>query len=232
MEFLVPQDFLSQRCDSLKRIKTWQEKEALLVEDSKSIFEFIKPLLPEGLFPINELEADAFLLKIREISIRDDFSFISTCIECQTMNEYTPAISKYLNLNYDETKTEVNLSTGKITLPQGLFTKPESIINTRDRETMTIGDYNAIEKGLFEQNGKILTYTYVGKCRKCGTGALLEVTPRKDFSISSLSGLYKDYIEISSFTSNSKSDIDDLYPFEREIFNSLLDEKTKEVNTT
>lgn len=232
MEFIVPQDFLSQRCDSLKRIKTWQEKEALLVEDDKSVFEFVKPLLPKGIFPINELEADAFILKIREISIRDDFSFISTCIECKTMNEYKPTISDYLNLNQDETKTEVELSTGKVTLPQGLFTKPESIINTEVLEEMSIGDYNAIEKGLFEQNSKILTYTYVGNCRKCGTGALLEITPRKDFSISSLSGLYKDYIEISSFTSNSKTDIDDLYPFEREIFNSLLEEKTKEPNTS
>lgn len=231
MEFIVPKDFLSQRCNSIPRIKTWQEKEALLVEDNKSVYDFIKPLLPKGLIPINELEADAFILNIREKSISDEFSFISTCQECQTMNEYKPSVSKFLNLNYNETKTEVRLSTGIVTLPQGLFTKPESIINTNDLENLSIKEYNLIEKALFEQNDKILKYTYIGHCRKCGTGALLEITPRENFSVSSLSGLYKDYIEISSFTSNSKLDIDDLYPFEREIYNSLLEEKTKEQPT-
>lgn len=228
MTFIVPKDFLNQRMEQLVRIKTWQEKEALLVDDNSDLSTFLKPLLPKGMLPINDLEADAFILKIRELSISDQFEYISTCIECQAMNEYKPTVSSYLNLNLEETKTSFTISLGTFTLPQGLFTNPESIINTTQLEEMSIGDYNAIEKAIFEQNGRILRYTDIGNCRKCGTGALLDVEPRESFSISTLSGLYKDYVNISAFTSNSKLDIDDLYPFEREIYNSLLDEKTKE----
>lgn len=228
MKFIVPNDFLSQRCKRLKKIKTWQEKEALLIDDESSLAEFLEPLLPVDIVPINDLEANAFILKIRENSISDEFSYISTCIDCKVMNEYKPTVSDFLNLNLKETETKVELSSETIILPQGLFTAPESIINSTQLEEMSIGDYNLIEKALFEQNDKILKYTYIGNCRKCGTGALLEVNPRENFSISTLSGLYKDYIEISTFTSNSKLDIDDLYPFEREIYNSLLNEKTKD----
>jgi len=226
--FLVPQDFLSQRVQQIKRIKTWQEKEALLIDDDSSLAEFLEPLLPKGMVPINDLEADAFILSIRENSISDEFAYISTCVECTVMNEYKPTVSDFLNLKHDETKTEFTINTGTFTLPQGLFTSPDSIINTSELEQMSIGDYTIIEKAIYEQNGKILKYTDIGNCRKCGTGSLLEVEPRDSFSISTLSGLYKDYVNISTFTNNSKLDIDDLYPFEREIYNNLLDEKTKE----
>ena len=54
------------------------------------------------------------------------------------------------------------------------------------------------------------------------------INPKDTISKSTTTKIFKEYLDISYYTNNSKLDIDSMYPFEREVTLSLLAEKLKE----
>ena len=210
MTWKVPDNFFFDRLNQLKRFNTLQEKNALLVEDTEPVSSILKELT--DLTPINELEAQAFLLKLREISVGDEIELIVTCPHCNTMNNPFFPIEKCFN------KIPLKFKGKKI--PYGLFTTPETIINT---DNLSLKDYSKLEKLLKEQNNNLLKLRHGFMCRKCNQKIFIDIDPRKVFSKSTLTKIYDDYVKISMFTHNGKQDIDLLYPFERELYQTLIE---------
>jgi len=214
--FIVPENFLEDRLSRLEKIITRQEKEALLVDDEEPIEDIVKILT--DIVPINHFEAEAFLIKIREISGGDIIEYIQTCPHCEVMNDIQITTSELIDL-------KVPSKFKDFTVPIGLFTELDSIINNKDMDEMTIGEYTALERFVRDRNDKILKRYIDRVCRKCTGTFTIQVEPRDIFSKSTLSSIYKDYVNISMFTNNGSLDIDSLYPFEREIYNNLIQEK-------
>jgi hypothetical protein len=217
MKFKVSDDFLQMRLNSLKRFKTKQELNALLVSDDDPVETLLAELT--DIVPINEAEAYAFLLKLREISGGEDIEFIITCPNCTTMNN--PRLPIEVCFVFDDYIWNDQV------LPKGMFTSPDSIINSTELDNISLRDYNKLTEILYEQADNMLKLTHKTPCRKCRQHLDIFVDPRKVFSKTNLSGIYQDYINISMFSHNGKLDIDELYPFEREIFQSLIEEKMK-----
>ncbi len=220
-KFKVPFNFLEERMNSLTKITTSQEREALLVDDDEDIRKILQ--IMTDLIPINDLEAELFLLKIREISVGEDIDYIMTCSDCQTMNNFKVNVSDCWDLSINSYENEE--------YPVGLFTSLESIINNTILEDMSLIEISKLEEFLNEQNDKIYDPFITKTCRKCDASMLIHVDARAVISNSNLSELYKDYINISMFTNNGKLDIDSLYPFEREIFVNLISDKMKDDTT-
>ncbi len=214
MKFKISNTYFEDKLNSLKRYTTKQEKEVLLAEDDTSLIDILALL--SDVVPINEYEATALLFKIREISVSDLIEFTHECKSCEYMNILNIEINSLFNLekNYD--------------FPVGLFTTVDDIINTKESDDIILKDYNKLQDDIIEQSGKIFNPIVKSACKKCGFLNQIGISPKSVLSKSSASSIYKEYVDISFYTNNSKNDIDTLYPFEREIFINLIQEKLKE----
>ncbi len=218
IEFLVPLDFLESRLKELKMITSAQERNALMVDDNKSDSELLEKLT--DLVPINDLEAQAFLIKIRETSVQDQIEYIVNCSECGTMNSLKIDTSDCIDLSpsyYNDQQ-----------FPVGVFTSLDSIINNEVIDKISIRDYQELENIMKKQNEQIVKKLHTKHCRKCRNEIDIFIDPRAIFTKSTLSSIYSDYVNISMYSNNGKLDIDSLYPFEREIYNSMITDKLKE----
>ena len=191
----------------------------LLVDDNKPFAAVLKEL--SDIEPLNETEAELMLFKLREISVSDIAEFMITCGQCQAMTEYNVEIEEFFDLG--ETFTVA----GEV-LPKGYFENIEEIINTNiDLDEIPLKIYNDIESVIKKQNNSIFPIV-TRHCRKCNNPIELELDIRTNFSKSTPAGIYQDYVDISIFSHNGKLDIDSMWPFEREIFVSLIkDYQTK-----
>lgn len=220
INFLVSLNFLEERLQQLKRFNSSQERDALLIDDDESDIEILKCLT--DIKPINNLEASAFLLKLREISVGDELELMVTCPHCKIMNDPRIDLSTIFALDnpyFLEDGTQI---------PVGLFEDISEIINTLEADKLSMKEYNELERILEEQNNKIFLESAIKYCRKCQGRITIDIEPRSILSKSSLSSLYQEYVNISLFSNNGKLDIDSMYPFEREIFASLIADKMKE----
>ncbi len=218
IKFLVPLDFLEQRLKDISMITSAQERNALMVDDGKSDSEVLEKLT--NLTPINDLEAEAFLIKIRETSVQDQIEYIITCDMCNTMNSIKIETSDCIDLSpsyYNDQQ-----------FPVGLFTSLDSIINNGVLDEISIRDYQKLEDIMTTQNEQIVKKLHTKYCRKCKNEIEIFIDPRAIFTKSTLSSIYSDYVNISMYSNNGKLDIDSLYPFEREIYNSMISDKLKE----
>ena len=220
VNFLVPLNFLEERLLSLKRFTSAQERESLLIDDDEPDSVVLNCLT--DVKPINTLESSAFLLKLREISVGDELEVMTTCPHCGAMNDLRIDLSKLFVLN------EPYFLENGIQVPIGLFEDIDEIINTLEADKLSMKEYNELEEILEQQNEKIFKDSTNNVCRKCQGLIKINIDPRIILSKSSLSNLYQEYVNISMFSNNGKLDIDSMYPFEREIFGSLIADKMKE----
>jgi hypothetical protein len=217
INFLVPVDFLKERLNSLKKFSTELEKESLFVDDDEDIREILK--IFTDVVPINDLEAEALLLKLREISVGDEIEYIVTCHHCKMMNNIVVLTSDFYDLKPVEYKGNV--------IPVGLFSSIDTIINNEEMEKLNVAQYSELDDFIKERNSKVFTKESIKRCRKCGGSISIIIDPRSVYTKSTLADIYKDYVNITMFTNSGKLDVDSLYPFEREIFNNLIADKLK-----
>jgi hypothetical protein len=77
-------------------------------------------------------------------------------------------------------------------------------------------------------NKKILNLEIQRPCRKCGAQNPVMINPVKIMSTSTLGGIYDEYFNLSFYLHQGKSDIDLLYPFERELMLKMLKKKVED----
>ncbi len=212
LKFIVSHDHLKNRLNELKKFSSKQEIAGLLVEDDESILEIVKELT--NISPVNEEEAVMFLLKLREISVDDTMESIISCTHCNTMNQLQLEMSEFIN--YD-TKFTFNDNV----LPKGIFKTASDIINNRDLDKLSFKEYGELDEIIKKQNASFFVDTN-RVCRKCKKNIPISIDPRKSFSKSNLTNVYKEYTTLMMMTNNGKLDIDSMYPFERALFLSII----------
>ena len=222
-----PESFYD-RVRRLKRYTSKQEKEALLLEDYEPLEKLFRILQPDtDIVPINDLEIVAFIYKLREISVNDIVEFIRVCDdkECGFQNLYGIEIKEFFGEESEIEDIEIN---GKV-IPKGIYTSLDEVIDT---DEMTLKDIKKYEDMLLKRTDKIFNPFIKKPCRKCGKELEISLDPRSMISKTNVSGIYQEYTQISFYTSNSKLDIDDMYPFERELtiglVNKILEKQSEE----
>ncbi len=195
---------------------TSQEKAALLVSDDDPLEKVLSKLT--DIPPMNEKEAEALMVKAREISVSTKIEYIISCKGCGTTNNFMIPIEPFFDF-------EIDYYYHNKIIPKGIFESPDDIINNAEADNLTLLEYNDLDDIISKQNETIFTKVSIQYCRTCKKEMTVKIDPRDVFSKSSLKSLYRDYVNISMYSNNSKLDIDTFYPFERELYNNLIAEK-------
>jgi len=207
--------------NNLKRYNTFQEKEGMLysLDDEKTAMKMAKIL---GSNPNNEFEAIAFIFKLREISVSDLIDLNHVCPECDYMNLQVVSIPNMFFKDLDNIDESV---------PIGLFNDIEDIPDsefTENINTISIDQFNEIEEKILSNNLKIFNPAIDLVCKKCGSKDKISIDYANIVSKFSVTNIYEQYLDISHFSNMTKYDTDNMFPFEREIFLSLIQVKEDE----
>ena len=222
MKFKVKLDHLNRKIKKLKPYTTFVEKNYLISENDELTYEELLRIFSD-VKATNEIEAAVLLCKLREISVSDLLEFTQECPECHFMNPFECEISEIVNLQTPEYGDEERPDEDVI--PFGVFTSVDEIINTKTADSLLIKEYDQLQKKIVEQSHRIFQPVITRKCRKCSAEIKTAVDPRNIMSKSSHHSIFREYLELSYYTNNSKKDVDSMYPYEREIFLNLLKDK-------
>lgn len=171
--------------------------------------------------PNNEFEAIAIIFKLREISVSDIIELTHICKKCDQQSFIHQNIPDMFFQDIE------NINTG---VPIGLYTSIDDIDeeDSDNINNMTIDEYNNIEEVLFSNNIKIFNPVVDVICSSCGYKHKTSIGALDIISKSNLSNIYEQYLDISYYSNMTKSDTDEMYPFEREIFIGLIQKKEDE----
>jgi len=202
--------------ESVSPYTTESEKNAsIAVLDEISAMDLSKilKLSPE---PRNELEAVAMIFQSRKKSVNDLIDITFTC-SCGLQDFYVIDINDlFFNKDIDENLTIRLIN--DITDIDNIFYKNKNINN------MDINEFNKIEniitnnnKGIFDNNVEITC-----KCKKVSN---ISIDYKTIISKYPIKNIFEQYLDITQFTHMTKMDVDSMIPFEREIFNTLIQER-------
>ena len=209
------EDFKNE-LENLSRYNTSQEKEAVLaqLDGQKDPIKIAKLL---GINPKNRFEAIAFIFKMRENSISDLIEFNIKCSKCNYMDINSLSIpDMFFNAPVDES------------VPIGLYEVVEEIADEEIINNLTITEYNELEQKVFKNNLALFDPAVDTVCRKCGHKEKTVFNLNSIISKTTINNLYEQYLDITYFTSMTKADVDNMIPFEREVFLGLIQRKEDE----
>lgn len=201
---------IKKKLSFLKPYTSEQEKNALIkvLDGNFTPIEICSIL---GGNPSNDLEAEAFIFKMREISVGDIVEVTSTCSFCKRADIYFISIPKMF---FNDELKDLGITPG---LYENIDEVPEGeIINNK-----TLEEYNVIEEEILENNKKIFNSITETSC-KCGNKSLIKLNYKDIISKFSIKNIFEQYLDISYYTSMTKADTDNMLPFEREIFLGLI----------
>lgn len=204
---------------------TSQEKEILLmhsfgVHDLKKILDVLNFNEYDNL---TDEQMKVILYRHREISLGDEISVKFKCENCGQGNDGIIEASNFL-INGKRNDPDVK----KLLIPfeEENMNKYVDI----DVDELDIDEYEELKKRIIDNQEKI-SFVKSCSCMKCGTKRNFDLSdPSYIIEIMSddtLMSLYKTYNILNFFGGYTKTDIDSMYPFERNIFVGLL-KKTKE----
>ena len=215
LEFTKPQNYIRTVLENIESYNTKQEKEFLLMDDP-DISGTCKTL---GHHALNDLEGLYVLQKKREKSVSDLYEQLLSCPSCQEINDIKIELK---DVGLDVPGLKELESTSKI--PVGLFTDLEDFMNPEVVESLSITDYNTIQKEMTENNLKIYAHTVTRQC-KCQADIPVHINPLNILSKTNVANIYTEYFDLSFYTHFTKADVDGMLPFERQLFYSLLKKK-------
>lgn len=206
------------KIDSIKPYTSIKEKDTMLMQMSgeKNPVKIAESL---GYHPINRFEAIAMIFKAREVSVSDLIDITLKCSECNHLD------MKVVNIPDMFYRGDIDES-----IEVGLF---ESLTEIDDEEVinnLSISEYNEYEQKIFKNNLEIFNPLISLKCSKCNHVSEMTLDPSGLISKFSLSNIYEQYLDISYFSHMTKADVDNMYPFEREVFIGLIQKKEDEKN--
>ena len=193
---------------------TLQEKNACiyLMENNDSIK--VAKLL--GLKPTNPLEAVAMIFQSRKKSVSEIIEVKSTCVHCNSEDFYFIDIdSLFFNKGIDES------------IPIKLIEEMDEIETylSKDINNMDISEFNKIESIIINNNRNIFNNITNIKCKKCQKDFDIRINYTDIISKFPIKNIYEQYLDLVQFTNMIKNDVDNMPPFEREIFIGLIQER-------
>ena len=210
-KYKIPHNFLKKRLEKIGKYNTAAEKQILLEEDL-SHKEIFKILFPDSeLQPVSEIEAACFVLKGIENSLNDVIEGYQEC-SCGTINDFMYEIEELINTDIE---TDI---------PIGLFDSLDEII---DSDNIVLKTCNDLQNEIIENNKKILQLNKTITCRNpaCKKTIPFVIDPKVFVSKTSVSNIFDQYFNLMFHLHITKKDIDELPPFEREIYLGLLKKK-------
>jgi len=231
IEFKVPKNYLEQKLKKLDkhRYRTKHEKEVLIHDESDDPFVYLDILtqLPKELYPKSEVECLVYLMYLRAISVSDYLDIMHKCESCGTLNEIQIDLFQLIKTDL---KVDNKYNYDFSNFPIGVFKNIDEILDEKISDELPILVFNYIEQIIDENNLKIINLIHEYNCRKCKKQNMIYINPMKILSRVELTGLYKEIFSLTYFTNNSITEIEELYPFERNIYLNLTDESIKSGN--
>ena len=201
--------------DNVKTYNTKEEKDAsieLLDKDTNAI-KICKKL---GLNPKNSLEAEAMIFKSREKSVSDVIETITTC-DCGKMNFNNIEIKDLFFRNEDDLYQDI-----PIVLVKSFEEIPEYIDGFEDFDL----DKSEEIENKFKHNNKIIFNPITTiTCAGCNKKINIIIDYKTIISKFEIKNVFEQYLDITQFTNMTKTDVDTMLPFEREIFMGLIQER-------
>jgi hypothetical protein len=218
LKFNKERDFFKKRLEKIPRYRTKEEKFALLLEDDTEPEIFFDTLFPEIDFkPINKIETMAFILKGREISVSDEISLVLPCEKCKAVNDVKIDLEEVIDVtNYNPICDEPPLEN----LPIGIFESVFEMLDDDELDKLTIKQTNMLNDLVLHNTSKIFNVMQHFTCRiqSCQEKNDVPINPIGFISKVSLSGVYTEIFNLAYYTSTTYSDIETLYPIERNIY--------------
>jgi hypothetical protein len=220
IKFKVPKDYLKKKIDNLVPYKTYQEKNFLINEpdDPKEILKYLLPETQNKNFILNNIEAIVLIYKLREISVSDVIEGTLKCSFCDFVNPFQIEIQEIVNIN-DE-----NLDNS---IPIGVFEDITDIIDEEIVDEMLLKDIIDIQEKIFNNNEKIYKPLIQRRCIKCNNVVSIDINYKDIVSKVDLAGLFKQEFNLGFYMHWGKKDVDDSYPFERELMALMLKKKVE-----
>lgn len=216
---------LGDKSYEIKAYNTSKEKEILLMH-SFGVYDLRKILDAlefNGVDDLSEDEMKVLLYRHREISIGDEIDIKFKCDECGQGND-----GKICTDNLVKKSERNDPDIKKIMRP---FREEymQDYVNV-DIDELDIIEYEKLKERIIA-NQDVISFIKTADCMKCGATKTFDIGNPKYIveimSEDSLMTLYKAYNFLNFFGDYTKTDIDNMYPFERNIFIGLL-KKTKE----
>jgi hypothetical protein len=216
MEFKLEKDFLEKRLKQIKMFTVKEEKSVLLNidEENISISDISEIVLKNSnLTPLNELEAVALIIKASEISVQDVKDQMFECQNCNAINEIQINLESIINTNFESD------------IPIGLFAGIDDIIENAD--DLVLKEYNRLQDKIQENNDIILKLYKDIPCRKCKENNIVTINPLQFISRVSIASFYDEVFQLMYYLHISPTEIESMYPFERELMLGMLKKKVE-----
>jgi hypothetical protein len=204
--------------ENVSEYSTLKEKNTLIkLLGETSALEMAKTLDLKP-FPKNELEAIAMIFQARKKSVGETIEVTIQC-NCGAMDFYSIDIDSFFF------QGNINES-----IPIKLIDSIEDFddndkINDILINTLTIKEYNEVEKIIIENNKSIFNNNFEVNCKKCGNIIHSYVDYKNIISKFPIKNVYEQYLDLTQFTNMTKQDVDNMFPFEREIFINMIQER-------
>jgi len=220
---------IGERKFSIKPYTTKQEKDILLsctfdAQDFQQIFDILDF---KTQYDLTSQEKTIILYKYREISLGDEVSVIFNCNNCRQRSENTINVeaSSFI-LKNSRNDTDIK-KLNKEATDENL----KEFVDI-DCDELEIQEYEIL-KNRIEQNQISFNFIKNVNCLICGSENAFDVGDLKYIceimSDDTLKTLYEsyNYLIFGNFT---KTDVDQMYPFERDIFIGLLEKTRKDLS--
>ena len=205
---------------SIYNSKAEKDTSILLLEEGKySPLEIAKSLniSPE---PSNNLEAIAMIFMSRKKSIGEGIETTIKCPYCNHKDFYFFNIDNLFFKDSDTISEEV-----PVKLINDIEDIDDEFINN-----ISLEELSYYEDIIISNNKKIFDNNIEVTCNNCKEKFKTSINYEKIISKFSIKNIYEQYLDLSTLGNMSKRDIDEMPPYEREIFLGIIQERENKQN--
>jgi len=200
-----------------------QEKNAVIFTlDPKVTPKKIAKIL--GTKPRTHYEALALIFQARKKSVGETIEIRKQCPECDHFDFYIIDIEQ---LFFNENKEHFE-DAPYVLLDS--FTDLDFFEDIPNIDDLSLSEMDELEEKIIKNSKFIFDLEVSLFCKKCQTEMKIILDYKQILSKFTIKNIYEQYLDITQYTNMCKKDVDDMYPFEREIFMGLIQERQDKKN--
>jgi DNA-directed RNA polymerase subunit M/transcription elongation factor TFIIS len=195
-----------------------EEKNSIIfsLDPNFSINEIAETL---GISGRTEREKLALIFQSRKRSVGETIEIRKKCSKCEHNDFYIIEIDK---LFFNEEKEHFDDAPYILI---DYFTDLELFENIPNIDDLSLKEIEELEEKISKNTKFIFDLETSIKCRKCGNEMKIIIDYKQILSKFTIKNIYEQYLDITQFSNMNKKDVDEMYPFEREIFMGLIQER-------